>query len=79
MQLRHLQTGALVEVDRSTFLIRDVLGQPSGFATVTRNITEQQRAEKALREKEMQLHAADRRLAEIIQGMTEACFALDTE
>jgi len=36
-------------------------------------------AEQALREKEAQLHAADRRLADIVHVMTEACFALDAE
>jgi len=46
---------------------------------VIRDITERKKAELALREKELLLHAADRRLAEIIHGMTEACFALDTE
>jgi PAS domain S-box-containing protein len=44
-----------------------------------RDITERNTAALALREKETQLHASDRRLAEIVQGMTEACFALDTE
>lgn len=44
-----------------------------------RDITERNTAALALREKEAQLHASDRRLAEIVQGMTEACFALDTE
>jgi PAS domain S-box-containing protein len=42
-----------------------------------RNITERKNAEQALREKELRLHAADRRLAEIMDGMTEACFAVD--
>jgi PAS domain S-box-containing protein len=32
-----------------------------------------------LRKVEMALHAADHRLAEIIHGMTEACFALDAD
>ncbi len=44
-----------------------------------RDITERRNAERALHEKEMRLHAVDRRLAEIVHGMTEACFALDTE
>lgn len=44
-----------------------------------RDVTERNNAEQALREKEAQLHASDRRLAEIMHGMTEACFALDTE
>jgi len=41
------------------------------------DITERRNAELALRKKEAELHAVDRRLAEIIQGMAEACFALD--
>ncbi|MEA3208731.1 MAG: hypothetical protein QOE70_1788 [Chthoniobacter sp.] len=44
-----------------------------------RDITERRNAELALREKELLLYAADRRLAEIVNGMTEACFALDEE
>jgi PAS domain S-box-containing protein len=50
MQLRHMQTGALVDVFRSTFLLRDRAGQPSSFATVTRDITQAKHAEAALRE-----------------------------
>jgi PAS domain S-box-containing protein len=52
MQLRHLQTGAIIDVFRSTFLIRDSEGRPAGYATVTRDITESKRAETALRESE---------------------------
>ena len=44
-----------------------------------RDVTERRAAERALREKERLLHLADRRLAEMVTGMTEACFALDTE
>jgi PAS domain S-box-containing protein len=43
------------------------------------DVTAERAAERALREKEMLLHAADRRLADIVQGMTEACFALDKD
>ncbi|MGC3991416.1 MAG: PAS domain S-box protein [Chthoniobacteraceae bacterium] len=43
------------------------------------DITERRNAELALRKKEVELHAMDRRLAEIIQGMSEACFALDED
>ncbi|HRE82689.1 MAG TPA: PAS domain S-box protein, partial [Opitutaceae bacterium] len=49
------------------------------FTVILRDITERKRAEIVLREKERQLHATDRRLAEIVQGMTEACFAVDTD
>ena len=38
-----------------------------------------QRAEEALRETDMLLHAADRRLAQMVHGMTEACFVLDAD
>ena len=50
MQLRHLQTGALIDVARTTFLLRDAAGQPSAYATVTRDITASKRAETALRQ-----------------------------
>jgi PAS domain S-box-containing protein len=43
------------------------------------DITKRRNAEGTLREREAELHAADRRLAEIVQGMTEGCFAVDSE
>jgi PAS domain S-box-containing protein len=42
------------------------------------DVTKRRNAEEALREREAELHAADRRLADIVQGMTEGCFALDS-
>jgi PAS domain S-box-containing protein len=60
MQLRHQQTGALVDVWRSTFLVHGGLGEAIGFATVTRDITEQNRMMKALRESEELFAAAFR-------------------
>jgi PAS domain S-box-containing protein len=44
----------------------------------TQEMERRRHAEKALREKEALLHAADRRLAEVVHGMTEACFVLDS-
>jgi PAS domain S-box-containing protein len=49
MQIRNLKTGAVIDVFRSTFLLRDGTGQPEGFATVTRDITGQKRAEAEIR------------------------------
>ena len=43
----------------------------------TQEMARRRHAEEALREKEVLLHAADRRLAEVVHGMTEACFVLD--
>lgn len=79
MQLRNMTTGALVDVHRTTFLVRDGHGAPLCVATVTRDITERERTEKQLREKEAELHAADRRLAEIVQGMSESVIAFDAD
>lgn len=53
MQIRNLQTGQRLDVYRSTFLIRNPeTGQPVSFSNVTRDITEQKRSERALRESE---------------------------
>lgn len=52
---------------------------PEGLFILSIDITERKRAEAELREKEAQLHAADQRLAGIVQGMTEACFSLDAD
>jgi PAS domain S-box-containing protein len=56
MQLRNLRTGEIIDVARSGFLIRGAAGQPIGFGTVTRNITERKRAEAALRRSEARFH-----------------------
>ncbi|HEV7403097.1 MAG TPA: PAS domain S-box protein, partial [Chthoniobacteraceae bacterium] len=59
-------------------IVHDATGQPLAYLAIN-DITARRRTEAALREKEEQLHATDRRLAEIVQGMTEACFALDAQ
>jgi PAS domain S-box-containing protein len=48
MQLRNMRTGEIVDVARSAFLVRDASGQPIGFGTVTRDITERKRAEQEI-------------------------------
>lgn len=45
MQLRHMKTGELIDVYRSTFMIRDSEDRPGFYATVTRDITGAKRAE----------------------------------
>jgi two-component system, cell cycle sensor histidine kinase and response regulator CckA len=73
MQLRHLQTGALIDVFRSTFLLHDAAGQAQGYATVTRDITEQKRVAEAVRVSEQQLRL-------MIEGVSDhAIFMLDPE
>jgi PAS domain S-box-containing protein len=50
MQLRNLQTGSLIDVFRTVFMISDPTGQRRFFATVTQNITDRKRIERELRE-----------------------------
>ncbi len=53
MQLVNRQTGDVVDVWRTTFLMRDPrTGAPSGFATVTRDISGTKRAARRLRDSE---------------------------
>ena len=49
IRFRHFQTGAALWMIYNVFYIRDAVGQPVGFATVSRNITERKRAEEQLR------------------------------
>jgi PAS domain S-box-containing protein len=65
MQLQNLQTGQRIDVWRSAFLLRHPDTQePFGYATVTRDITERKRQERALHE------AAERhRLALEVSGL----------
>ena len=71
MQFRHLRTDALIDVYRTTYLIRDAAGRPEFFATVTRDITEQKKAlaeirrlnsdlERRVRERTADLEVAQR-------------------
>jgi len=53
---------------------------PGGnLLVVIHDVTARRAAERALSEKEALLRTTDRRLAEIVHGMKEACFALDKE
>ncbi len=77
--VRQRKDGRLIDVSVTVSPIKNSAGKIIGASKVVRDITERKRVEEALRQRELQLHAADRRLAEIIHGMTEAVFALDAE
>ncbi|MCH8901479.1 MAG: PAS domain S-box protein, partial [Chloroflexi bacterium] len=52
-RLKHFKTGAPIPVDMNSFTIRHPqTGEPMALATVSRDVTERQRAEEALRESE---------------------------
>ncbi len=74
---RRKKDGELISVAVTVSPIKDANGEVIGASKVARDITAHRRFTEALRQKEAQLHESDRRLAEIVQGMTEACFALD--
>ena len=48
MQLRHLETGATIDVYRSIFALRDSLGETYSYATVTLDITQRKRDEQRI-------------------------------
>lgn len=69
MQLQHLRTGSLIDVQRSTFLIRGADNDPGFFATVTRDITEEKRAQAEIRRLNVDL---ERRVRERTADFEEA-------
>jgi PAS domain S-box-containing protein len=55
IRFRHFKTGEPLWMLYSVFVLTDPSGRPSGFATVSRNITERKQAEAALHESEQRL------------------------
>ncbi len=82
-RVQHFETvrlrkdASLLEVSVTVSPIKDANGRIVGASKIARDITDRRNAEVALQESERLLHVTDRRLAEIMDGMTEACFALD--
>jgi PAS domain S-box-containing protein len=77
--LRLRKDGSAFPVSVTVSPIRDPSGRIVGASKVLRDISDRKRADDEHKQLEQRLHAADRRLAEIVQGMNEACFALDAE
>ena len=69
--------GTLIDVSITVSPIKDAAGRVTGASKVARDVTERRAAEAALRERDLQIHAANRLLAETVNGMSEACFMLD--
>lgn len=59
--------------------IHDGHGNVIAGVAVTVDVTNRKRTEAALHENELRLHDADRRLADLVKGMSEACFTLDRD
>ena len=55
---QHLQTGQLIPVSWSSLTLRDTSGNVSGYATVTRDLTERNKAESLLRVSEQRQRLA---------------------
>jgi PAS domain S-box-containing protein len=78
MQLRNLKTGALPDVSRHSFLVRDPqTGDPWCYGTVTRDMTALKRTAEALRLSEEKLRLAQR-VAEIGTFDVDLKTGLDT-
>ncbi len=71
--------GSIRWVHDRAFPIRNAEGEIYRIAGVAADITARKVSEEALRENQARLHEADRRLATIVQSMTEACFAVDSD
>ena len=71
VHFRNLQTGAPVPVSWSQFLVLDPhTGEPTGIATVARDITERKQTEKALREAKDEAEKANRAKSEFLSRMS---------
>lgn len=66
VRFRHFRTGEPLWMLYALFRLTDAAGQSTGFATVSRDITERKRMDLALRETAAQLREADRRKDEFL-------------
>ncbi|MBW4025259.1 MAG: PAS domain S-box protein [Proteobacteria bacterium] len=81
LHFRNFATGASIPVLYNIFPVRDADGDIVGYGTVTRDLTERERAEDALREETRRLEtlnrtgaaiAAELDLERVVQGVTDA-------
>ena len=71
--------GSFYWVDTTIVPFLDERGQARQYVAIRADITQRKLAQESLLNAERALHASDRRLANILQGMNEACFAVDAE
>jgi two-component system sensor kinase FixL len=72
MQLRNLESGQLIDVQRTIFALPDQDGTLAGYASVTRDITMEKRAAAALEEREARLRA-------ILGSVPDALIVIDDD
>jgi PAS domain S-box-containing protein len=61
VRIRHFRTGEAIWIIYTVYVIRDQHGEPEGYATVSRNITERKLAEERLRQATVDLQDANNR------------------
>lgn len=72
IRFRHLKTGEAVWTICNVFVLRDARRQPTGLATVSRDITARKKAEQ-------RMHAASRRLQSHVENSPVAIIEFDPE
>lgn len=87
LHFQHFRTGEVIPVFYDVFRVDDpATGQPSHFATISRDLREHKRREQAIRNAEQEqarLHAALRaehnRAVEVLESISDAFYAVDSE
>ena len=77
--VRRHKSGREIHISATISPLKDSAGRIIGASKIARDITERRLAQIALEQKEAQLRALDARLAQIVQGMNEACYAVDAQ
>jgi PAS domain S-box-containing protein len=77
--VRVRKDGEQIPISVTISPVRDSTGRVIGASKIARDVTNRRRAEALLRENDALAHVAAGRLAQVVQGMNEACFVLDRE
>jgi PAS domain S-box-containing protein len=77
--VRVRKDGEQIPISVTISPVADRTGRIVGASKIARDVTNRRRAEKLLRENDELAHSTATRLAQIVRGMNEACFEVDSE
>ena len=75
--VRVRKDGKQIPISATISPVTDATGRVIGASKIARDVTNRRRAETLLRENDALAHVTATRLAQIVQGMNEACFEID--